>query len=493
MKIEFDAAIAKVSNVKQEERNAVIAVAQALTFVDKNIFYQNQKRPRHLQLNPNRCLFDHVTKSFPTGLLTKAVTQLYNLDIQPEVINNISAVMHTPWSLPDSAWEHQRDIVDKALMYRRGIIKSPTGSGKTRSAGFLIRQFPKSRVIFTVPTKDLLHSSAKAISEVIEEPVGKVGDDLLDWKRVTVGIINSLANQAEKNPAQYEDVEVLLMDECHRAGSDYYVTVGNACKNTDVRLGLSATPWRGTGDDMVMEGVLGPIVLGISENVMIHLGVTTPIEYHFIECPDPNYKYAEAVQQFKPNGEVYYTYPTPDGRPDQKEVYELALVNNPSRNELVIKAAVSFLESSYPFPGAILVDRIEHGELLKEMLAKQGYPDIPFVQGKTKDRQSIYDAMGKEYRLMIATSGVIKEGIDIPCLGVGFNAGGGSTSGKLIQQIGRFCRGFPGKQKTIMIDILDQERFYLSRAAAKRLEAVEKTYPRSTRQVLVESLPNLFV
>jgi superfamily II DNA or RNA helicase len=490
MKIVFNAAEAQILEITSEEQTVVATLRQQLTFIDKSIFFANKNLPIYKQRNPNRCLLtkDYI---FPTGLLPKVFNHLRTHNVIPTLENQIPVVNPVPAPLPDWAWTHQRDMVKACLLHRRGISKMPTGSGKTKAAGFLLQQFPKSRCLFTVPTKDLLHQSVTSLEEILSEPIGKVGDGICDWKRITVGIINSLSNQVAKNPNRFRDIEVLIMDECHRAGSNYYVTVGNACPNTDIRFGLSATPWRTNGDDLVMEGVLGPVVFSVTESVMINLGVTTAVEYNYLEIPDPEHLYTGAVKKFHSDGRAFYVYPTDDGKPDRKEVYEMTLVNNQIRNNLIIKTTDAFLKSDYPYPGVLLVERIEHGNILQTELKKLGY-EIPFVHGEVKKRPEIFNRLGKDLKLMIAST-ILKEGVDIPQLGVGILAGGGSSSSKVIQQVGRICRTQQGKSKAIIIDFADQEKYYLSRAANARLEAIESIYPKSTHLIQPFDIPTLFL
>jgi len=482
--IHFDAAVAQITtNFTAQELQVPIICAKRLTYTDKKISFSNRNKPAFLRRSDKVCLYDHTNKTFPTGLLPKVCRALINSGFTVNLKNRIEPVSPTEWALPDWAYEHQCEIVRVGVEQQRGIIKSPTGSGKSKAIAFLIMQYPDAQILVTVPSKQLLHQTAKEIEGVIGEKVGRIGDDLQDWQRVTVGIINSLSNLSS-NADLFSSIQVLLVDECHKAASEYYVRVGNACRNTDVRLGFSATPWRENGDDLVMEGVLGPIILEISEKVLQENKLIMPVEYWAIEVPDPEFVYAGAVREISRTGKVQYSYDhLPDGKPDRNEVVERALLYYDKRNELIVQVAEAFLKSDYPYPAVVLVERISHGKHIQRLLKDKGY-EIEFISGdtKTKERKQALDDLGKKSRLIIASS-ILKEGVDVPQLGVGIIAGGGSASSKIIQQIGRICRRFEEKKKAIIIDLEDLEKFYLRFASTARIETVEKIYPGSVKSL----------
>lgn len=459
-------------------------IRQCCTYIDKNVEYLNRSRAGYMQEDPSRCLYNDVNQSFPTGLLTRVVQKLNKLyPGELKVIRTYPFCNEYKWELPDEAWPHQRALVEQILTKRRGMFKSPTGSGKTRSAAYLLKNFPTERCIFTVPTRDLMHQSQKALEEILGEPVGMVGDSKKKWQRVTVGVINSLSRAADQDPSQFRDVKVLIMDECHRAGAPYYVRFGSACINADIRIGLSATPWRNNGDDLVMEGVLGPLMYSVEETAMLALKVTTPIEYHYVEFNKQTI-YPGAIKVRGRNGSISYAYNTPDGRPAQNDIIQHGIVNNEERNELIVTLGRAFLKNKNALPGVILVERIEHGLQIQKRFADLGL-ELPFVHGNTKNREEVFKNLC-QHKLMIASS-ILKEGVDIPALGFAIIAGGGSSSSKIIQQVGRICRSYPGKTKAIAIDVKDSDCF-LSRSAEARIAAIEGCHKGSTRLSNVEDL-----
>lgn len=433
------------------------AIRQQLTYTSQKIVYanRNSRMPSHLLPSPQVCLLSQNHK-FPTGLLPRLIKYLNQCDIQYKLHNRIALAAKAEVEIPDWAYSHQVQMTREGLQKRRGIIKAPTGSGKTATIAFILKFFPSVECLVTVPSKDLLEQTALQLEQILEEPVGRIGAGKKKWKRVTVGIINSLANAAEQQTHDFSKVSVLIVDECHRAASSYYTKVSRVCSNTDYRLGFSATPWRNDGEDLVMEGVLGPIVVNISDKELTDKGLVASVQSFIFQVPDPNTKFTGAIS----NLDGTYSYVE---RPPQQEVYEGALVHNKYRNQLICEIAAAFLQAQYKYPGVILVSRINHGELLASTL------QVPFLSGETKNRQTEYTKIGKEYPLVI-TSDILKEGVDIPQIGFIILAGGGSSKAKVIQQVGRARRK---KKEAIIIDFDDQESLYLNRASEKRIDALK--------------------
>ena len=66
--------------------------------------------------------------------------------------------------------EHQKQIVESCLKHKRGIVKSPTASGKSWAIAELIRILIKDslKILITVPTINLLDQMARDINEYLK-------------------------------------------------------------------------------------------------------------------------------------------------------------------------------------------------------------------------------------------------------------------------------------------------------------------------------------
>lgn len=167
-----------------------------------------------------------------------------------------------PWqSEALTAWEHNG---------RRGIIAAATGTGKTRLAIEALGQTAAegARTTVVVPTRILQDQWLRELRTARIVPVRRIGTiggpapDPNPDHLVIVAVIDSARTGGRSLVKHWNNLglpTMLVVDECHWAGSEYNrgVFVGDA----RWRLGLSATPERGDdGYDEVLVPELGGVV-----------------------------------------------------------------------------------------------------------------------------------------------------------------------------------------------------------------------------------------
>jgi superfamily II DNA or RNA helicase len=491
--ISFNASVAQIEGTVNPQHLWIIN--KSLSYVDKSAEFikSNRKGASYYIGDTSIYLFNIKAQTFPTGLIGRVVMILEQNGYEVEYRNLIPEVTPHPAIYPETTRQYQIDSINKALEYRRGLLVLPTGTGKTFLAALFISHFPHCKVLFiTCSNKSLMYQNAKELEEILGEEIGILGDGKQKWRRVTVGVINTVENIAKKDPDLLKDIQVAIFDEAHTsAGSNRGQTVSNELINTDYRIGLTATNWRESGDEIRLEGIIGPTIHQMSYIEASDNNYIIKPELYTVEVPDPNIVYPSAKKE---RGKLFYD--TPNGKPPEDEVYVHALINNSYRNNLITQAAKIFLESEFEFPGAILLQDIKngHGDELQKLLNIEGY-DIPFIHGKTKlkDRETIYKALdNKELKLIICSVGIISVGINIRPLSVFINAGGGGSTINSVQTNGRFARTSAGKDRSINIDFKDLEQFYLKRQFFKRIEIIEKLYQVKHQVIKIDALEQVF-
>lgn len=150
---------------------------------------------------------------------------------------------------------------------RRGIIAAATGTGKTRLAIEALRR-TGARATVVVPTRILQDQwlrELRAARIVPSRRLGTIGGPAPDPNPdhlIIVAVIDSARTGSRsliKHWNAQGDPTILVVDECHWAGSEYNRGVFEG--NARWRLGLSATPERGDdGFDDVLVPELGDIV-----------------------------------------------------------------------------------------------------------------------------------------------------------------------------------------------------------------------------------------
>ena len=487
VKISFNGARATVIGSSKE---LDFKLCLLLSWTDKKLeraaFYQKWNTP-----NPKKSCYDLKTKSFPTGLLPKVARYLSDILVKYELEKEYQWESHTPWKLPEWAWDHQKLVVKTAVEHQRLMVSSPTASGKSKSICWTIMQYPTQKVLITVPQKELMYSLTRQLAEFTNEPIGQVGDSKSNWQRVTIGIMNSLSIHAKgKFAKQLSEVQIFLGDECHTGACEMFLNISNACTNTFFRAGFSATTFREDGADIVLEGVFGPLALKIPEMEMVGKGVSHKPDVRFVKVPAPDVIYSTAVIK---NGKPEY----PEGKPNQREVLLAAICQYQLRNELIVEIVKKYLEFNERSQVLILVTEIEnHGTPLQQIFADKGL-EIPFVHSKltpVSERKKLVEQFSNCDIRVLLSSPALNVGVDFPSVGLTINAAAGSGKIGITQKTGRGVRADKSGRKTraVQVDFWDEEPYFYNNQARKRLAHLNSLYPECSKVVTVEELYDEF-
>jgi len=243
----------------------------------------------------------------------------------------------------------------------------------------------------------------------------------------------------------------ILVHNCHHASSKMCVDVMAASPNAYWRFGGTATPYREDNAEIVLQGLFGRKIVDISASYLIDKGylLTPYILFDKIHHEDVPNQYAA--------------------------VYSHCVTKNEEFHEHVAKTANHLI--SRGLSTLILVQHYAHGEALKKLI-----PNTPFVTGKMsgkKRKQCIQDLRDKKIMCMIATT-LADEGLDIPTLDAALLAGGGASSTRVNQRVGRTLRPdrsseFPRKKSIVVV--YDHKARFLdnqTRKVRKLLKAEKK-------------------
>jgi superfamily II DNA or RNA helicase len=242
----------------------------------------------------------------------------------------------------------------------------------------------------------------------------------------------------------------ILVHNCHRVAAPTATNVLSAIDNAMYRIGLSASPWRDDGADLVLEAVFGQVVVDISASTLINMGYLVRPYIKFVPVPPVMF----------PKGTKYST------------VYDQYIVNNSARNALGITQTLSLVRKGKTT--MVLVRHISHGAFIANELESILGEPVPFLSGKdTSDtRNSTIQGMRDgTVKLLVATT-IADEGLDIRPLEALVLLGGGKSSTRALQRVGRVLRTFGNKKNAIVIDFDDKAKF-LQDHSKKRQEIYE--------------------
>lgn len=391
--------------------------------------------------------------------------KLFKFDNSIDLSENLNKLNIIPY-------DYQLAAVENASKHDRMIFKHATGSGKTVISAIITAKFNKPTAIYVI-SKDLLYQFHSFFSKLFNEKIGIIGDKFCDIQRISIISIqtagralgmkkNEILIDDETDTEKYNDdnkedilnflktSEVHIFDECHCCAAK---TVRNIYKIiTPYKLfGLSGTPVRDDGADLLLTGIFGDIVHEISASELIKRKVLAKpfIKFNYI----------------KGNSKFNDKYPT---------VYSDNIVNNNYRNNIIVNEAKNLLSKGYVI--LVLFKTIKHGKILCDLFQSKNI-DCEFLTGndaaKVRNNAKNNILLGKSN--CIIASQIFDLGIDIPNLNALILAGSGKSSVKTLQRIGRVIRDGKNKSFAAVVEFFDDVR-YLKGHTKRRIE-IYKTEP----------------
>jgi superfamily II DNA or RNA helicase len=461
-------------------------------------------------------LFNKRTMNFPTGLLPKVVEKLKSLNITYTVENARAKPQVEKKAVvdlgPHSFRDYQEEAIKKIKEKSRGILAMCTGAGKTKTSCGIISELSVYPVVFVVPSVSLLKQTVREFNESLKPLaddffVGEIGggkceiamggvnvatyqtlltafdrkysetkkkvvdvevdktslDSLMgQLKILCIDLLNSpqakhkaIEKKIKEVKKKIEDkqkmfqnkadlrnlvsqCQLLIIDETHIA-AEIIEEISVRAKNAYYKCGLSGTPQRMDNQDIRMFGATGPVIHRVTSSDLIKRGFLVKpyiytIDIDFVDKSAPSYQ----------------------------ETYKNAIVNNQQKNELIRDLAEDM--HSQGRPTIIMVERIEHGKILEEMIENclfvpggDGSDDKPIPDEELDYRKYQLDRLEKNEIIMCATSWCFT-GIDAPkisCIILACSIGSPNT---ITQQIGRGLRKAEDKSDCVIFDFKHKEK-----------------------------------
>lgn len=349
--------------------------------------------------------------------------------------------------------EHQVRTCNAACATDRGIVRAATGSGKTLSTAMITAKINKPTIIYVIGL-DLLDQFHKLYSKLFDEEIGYIGNGVCNIKRIniasiwTIGCSLKLKNVVEddlddeKELDESNSVKILkllndtklhIFDESHVVAT---TTISEIYKNINPEYiyGFSGTPFRDDNSDLLIHAILGEQIINVSASELIKLNLLATPLIKFYTVPK------------MPVGNVYTS------------VYKEYIVENDIRNDLIIKVSKELIDKKYTT--LILFKQIKHGDILLEKLTEAGIKCAMLYGNDSLDKRNEIkqDLVDKKIDLILAST-IFDIGLDLPQLSALVLAGGGKSTVKTLQRVGRILRPMPGKKFAAVVDFYDQVKF----------------------------------
>ena len=425
-------------------------------------------------------------QSFPTGLLSfvTRILEKHNIEFIKEdgrarPIENLPHLTFTPFDGYQKR-DYQQFTIDRAYSKTRGLLKMATGAGKTLAVAELIGRIKTGPFMFYVLTQDLMDQAYEALSSTLNEPIGMIGGGQFDVQKINVCTIQTavravnLKNRKFKiSDYRFDEEDIwdkteflkedkleilrklihqtkgLYVDECHHVSSRSIQDVLNASPSAFWRYGGTATPYREDGAEILIQASFGKKIVDISASYLIEKGFLLEpyiiFEPIFHSCPFDSYQ----------------------------KIYPYCVSKNPDFNSHVADQANFLIENGQSV--LVLVQHIQHGKELQKLI--NGSFLVTSKLTKKNRKETIQKMRDGEIKCMIGTS-LADEGLDIPVIDAVLMAGGGASSTRVHQRIGRALRinKLRKNAKALIIYYHHHEK-YLDKHAKKAMK-IMKTEPK---------------
>lgn len=337
-------------------------------------------------------------------------------------------------------FEYQKEVLEKANIRKNGIIVMPAGSGKTQTALELISKLGL-KTLWITHTIDLLNQSYNRAKNNFDNiGLGKIANGKIEiGTHITFATVQTLKSIDLQSYADTWDC--IIVDECHRicgtpAKSGMFYKVINKLI-ARYKYGLTATPYRNIkSTEKAMFSLIGKTIIELDKEVIgnrIIPAKVMKIKTNFNEIP-------EECQET--DGTIKYSNLT------------TVLSEDIERNKIILNI-LNKCKDNYTL---VLTDRVKQMYYLQKKL---GYGKV--IDGKTKKEKrenSIQQIREGKEKVIFATYGLAKEGLDIPRLDRLILASPHRDKATIIQAIGRIERKFENKEQPICYDLVDSIQYF---------------------------------
>ena len=408
---------------------------------------------------------------FKIGLLPRILETLKKIDCYPKIITEqvddekLNFFKIDKWEM----YPFQEEVIKKILELKRGVIKAPTGSGKTLILAGILKSLEGKKVLCLFNQKQLIHQTYKYLTDSPPDGVAlpkqgnfKVGVCFSDGYQYEDIMLCSVYSIGKLVGTPMESPDAIIVDECHEFCQGKFTTeVISSFPNAKYRIGLTATIPTDKYRLYNLEGALGPEVSTISTRKLIEEN----------KLSDPYIQFIPIKPTSNDHMEMNY-----------QQVYDRYIIYNKVRNNIIKEIVESIYKNNKKAKVLILVKNLEHGNILQKLI-----PESEYLQGSNDldTRTKTIDTFRRDkYNRTLIGTKILQTGANIPEITHLINARGLESEISTIQALGRALRVTPEVNQVKVYDFIDEVR-YLNGHSNKR----RKTYKKEGH--VVEILPTV--
>lgn len=415
-------------------------------------------------------LYNLQNKRLPLGLYSRLIDFLDKSNYQYEIKENerfSSAIVQDDidyqelkqyiddqnYSLKGPIDEYQYDAIYQSIKNKRITLKAATGAGKS----FIIMGISnylfdsEKRVCIIVPSVNLVNQMYTDFEEYCEKnefPIEQYfhrlysGQDKFSKKPGMITTWQSLSALKKKNKVQFYELlnsfDALIVDEAHSSKSNELVSICEGATEVEYKIGTTGTIDQNKISQLTIEGNLGPVYKVVTTKEMIDMGRSAEVDIKAFVLKYP-LEECKLVKDYKFDDEKTFV-----------QIHE-------RRNKFLAKLCCSTVGTT-----VILFDEVvEHAkpfyERVKEMSKRPVYLFVGEV--KADKREAIRRIANVEDCVIVASYQTMSTGLNIPNIRYVILGSSSKSFIRIVQTIGRGVRKAEGKEKVVIIDIVDNCKY----------------------------------
>jgi superfamily II DNA or RNA helicase len=338
----------------------------------------------------------------------------------------------------------------------RGVVVLPTGAGKTLVAVLAIDAKRRAALVVT-PTLDLVRQWYDVLRGAFPSvPVGVIGGGEHQVEPLTVTTYDSAYLHMDTIGARFG---VVVFDECHHLPGESYALAARSCL-APFRLGLTATPERADGREVLLGELIGPTVhrqdivemsgswLAEYETrrIIVHLSDAERAEYETERGIYVDFVRSRGIRMSEPGGWQDFIKQSSVSKAGRRamEAYQ--------RQRTIAFAAPAKLDVLENLLHEHRADRAivftQDNATAYEVSQRFLVPAITH-QTKVTERSEVLAGLSDGTFTAVVTSKVLNEGVDVPEANVAIVISGSGSVREHVQRLGRILRPREGKRAVL--------------------------------------------
>ena len=357
------------------------------------------------------------------------------------------------------------------LSYKNCCVEISTSGGKT-VISYVIFKYLKDvvglkHILFVTPKTNLTTQSSDKFLQYEKEngietdwTYAEIHADAKKLKsyddfNIVLANYQSLPN---RKADFFDKFDAVILDEAHHGQNSSCRTIIKKCKNAEYKIGMTGTFPKDEYDSFVLQAYIGPLVYRYTSYELINdEKFATPVHVNMIGLKYLDGEKLKALFDLRnvskkddPTvGNKILNEEKIQSRKDRKRFnFIVNMISQVTKNTLVLFSDV----------------QNEYGRSVYNALKENTHKNVYYIDGniRTSTRQKMIEAMENDMNgntIIVASIQCFSEGIDIANMWNIFLIETTKSENTLAQILGRGMRRFEGKDKTVMIDFIDDYRY----------------------------------